>query len=85
MWEEQINGLLTEYIQKLDAVKIPGALSTVLSISQQGNVFLQSNGLDNKLAERESLKCATVIGLAVNLIHLLPSVFLPICLTPRNR
>ncbi|KAK4909291.1 methionine--tRNA ligase mes1 [Elasticomyces elasticus] len=76
-WKEQVNGLLTEYIQKLDAVKIRGALSTVLSMSQQGNVFLQSNNLNNKLGEEEPLKCATVIGIAVNLIHLLASVLSP--------
>lgn len=77
LWKSQVDGLLAEYIQKLDSVKIRGALSTVLSISQQGNIFLQSNGLDNKLAEKEPLKCAAVIGLAVNLIHLLSSVVSP--------
>lgn len=77
MWKEQINGLLADYIQKMDAVKLRGALSTVLSISQQGNVFLQSNSLDNKLAEKEPLRCAAVIGLAINLIHLLASVISP--------
>ncbi|KAL4915173.1 hypothetical protein BDW62DRAFT_212903 [Aspergillus aurantiobrunneus] len=61
----QINGLLTD------------ALSTVLSISQQGNVFLQFHSHDNKLAEKEPLKCAAVIGLAVNLIHLLASIISP--------
>lgn len=76
-WKQQVNELLTEYIQKLDAVKIRGALATVLSISQQGNGFLQSNGLDNKLAENEPLKCAAFIGLAVNLIHLLASIVSP--------
>jgi methionyl-tRNA synthetase len=76
-WKATINALLAEYIQKLDAVKLRGALSTVLSISQQGNIFLQSNGLDNKLAANEPLKCAAVIGLALNLIHLLGSVIAP--------
>ncbi|KAJ0423638.1 Methionyl-tRNA synthetase [Aspergillus carlsbadensis] len=76
-WKATINALLVKYIQKLDAVKLRGALSTVLSISQQGNIFLQSNGLDNKLAANEPLKCAAVIGLALNLIHLLGSVIAP--------
>lgn len=76
-WKEQVNGLLTEYIQKLDAVKIRGALSTVLSMSQHGNVFLQSHNLNNKLGEEEPLKCAAVIGIAVNLNHLLASVLSP--------
>ena len=76
-WKEEVNDLLTQYIQKLDAVKLRAALSTVLQISQQGNVFLQSNSLDNKLAETEPSKCAAVIGFAINLIHLLASVIAP--------
>ncbi|KAL3453241.1 tRNA synthetases class I (M)-domain-containing protein [Aspergillus insuetus] len=42
-----------------------------------GNIFLQLNGLDNKLAPNEPRKCAAVIGLALNLIHLLGSVIEP--------
>lgn len=73
----EINELLTQYIQELDAVKLRAALSTVLAISQKGNLFLQSNNLDNKLAENEPAKCAAVIGLALNLIHLLASIISP--------
>lgn len=61
----------------MEASKIRGALATVLSISQQGNSFLQSNGLDNKLAANEPLKCAAVAGLALNLIHLLAAIVAP--------
>ncbi|KAJ6031851.1 hypothetical protein N7540_002583 [Penicillium herquei] len=75
--KKQINSLLVDYIDKLEAVKIRGALATVLSISQQGNLFLQSNNLDNKLAANEPLKCAAIIGLARNLIHLLGSLLSP--------
>lgn len=76
-WKEQVNGLLREYLDKHEAVKICGAFATVLSISQQGNSFLQSNGLDDKLAANEPLKCAAVVGLALNLIHLLASIVAP--------
>ncbi|KAI9681342.1 MAG: hypothetical protein M1817_002625 [Caeruleum heppii] len=76
-WKREIDGLLSQYIQQLDAVKLRAALSTVLQISQKGNLFLQSNSLDNKLAEKEPSKCAAVVGLAVNLIHLLASVIAP--------
>lgn len=72
-----MSSLPSNYIQKLDAVKIRGALSPVLSISQQGNIFLQSNGLNNSIAEKEPHKCAAVIGLAINLIHLLSSIIAP--------
>jgi methionyl-tRNA synthetase len=76
-WKQEINRLLTQYIQELDAVKLRAGIYTVFQISQQGNLFLQSNKLDNKLAENEPKKCAAVIGLAVNLIHLLASILSP--------
>ncbi|KAF2246667.1 methionyl-tRNA synthetase [Trematosphaeria pertusa] len=76
-WKREINELLTQYIRELDAVKLRSGLSTVLHISQQGNAFLQSNKLDNSLALNEPPKCATVVGLAINLIHLLASIIAP--------
>lgn len=76
-WKEEVDNLLTQYIQELDAVKLRSALSTVLHISQGGNSFLQSNKLDNNLAENEPSKRAAVIGLAINLVHLLASVIAP--------
>ncbi|KAI9759677.1 MAG: hypothetical protein M4579_002154 [Chaenotheca gracillima] len=76
-WEEKVNDLLKLYVEQLDAVKLRAALATVLHISQEGNAFLQSNGLGNKLAETEPAKCAAVIGIAVNLIHLLASLIAP--------
>ncbi|KAF2496417.1 methionyl-tRNA synthetase [Lophium mytilinum] len=77
IWKDEVNTLLAQYIQELDAVKLRAALSTVLQISHLGNAFLQSNKLDNSLAANEPSKCAAVIGLAVNLVHLLASVVAP--------
>ena len=77
VWREEVNELLAQYIQRLDAVKVRAALTAVLQISQKGNIFLQSNGLDNKLAEQDPPKCAAVIGLAINLIHLLAALIAP--------
>jgi len=74
LFKEEVNRLLAQYIQELDVVKLRGAIFTVLQISQQGNVFLQTNKLDNSLASNEPSKCAAVIGLALNLVHLLASV-----------
>ncbi len=76
-WKEEVNQLLAQYIQELDAVKLRAGLATVLHISQLGNSFLQSNKLDNNLAVNESAKCAAVVGLAINLIHLLASIVSP--------
>ncbi|KLJ08866.1 methionyl-tRNA synthetase [Blastomyces silverae] len=76
-WKEEINRLLTKYVEELNAVKLRAGLATALHISQQGNLFLQTNKLDGKLHENEPTKCAAVIGLTVNLIHLLASVIAP--------
>ncbi|KAF2200466.1 methionyl-tRNA synthetase [Delitschia confertaspora ATCC 74209] len=73
----EINDLLQQYIQELDAVKLHSGLATVLLISQQGNGFLQSNKIGNALATEEPAKCAAVVGLAINLIHLLASIVAP--------
>ncbi|KAI5777172.1 methionyl-tRNA synthetase [Geopyxis carbonaria] len=76
-WKEEVNKLLTRYIQELDSVKLRAGLSTVLQVSQLGNAFLQSNKLDNNLAANEPSKCAAVVGLAINMIHLLASIVAP--------
>jgi len=76
-FNEEVNALLAQYIRELDAVKLRSALSTVLQISQRGNSFLQSNKLDNNLRLNEPAKCAAVVGLAVNLVHLLASLLRP--------
>ncbi|KAM7219937.1 tRNA synthetases class I (M) domain containing protein [Rhypophila decipiens] len=77
VFKDDIAKLLTRYIQELDAVKLRPGLSTVLAISQQGNSFLQSNKLDSNLFKNEPSKCAAVIGLAVNLVHLLAALLAP--------
>lgn len=76
-WKAQVNKFLAQYVQELEDVKIRAALSTVLLISQQGNAFLQSNKLSSSLFENEPNKCAAVVGLATNLVHLLASVLAP--------
>ncbi|KAM7184190.1 tRNA synthetases class I (M) domain containing protein [Rhypophila sp. PSN 637] len=77
VFRDDIAKLLTRYIQELDGVKLRSGLSTVLAISQQGNGFLQSNKLDGNLFKNEPPKCAAVIGLAVNLVHLLAALLAP--------
>ena len=76
-FKEEVNKLLQQYIQELDAVKIRSASYTILQMSQFGNAFLQSNKLDNNLAEQEAPKCAAVIGIAINLVYLLAAVMEP--------
>ncbi|PVH91348.1 hypothetical protein DM02DRAFT_347337 [Periconia macrospinosa] len=60
VWKDDANKLLAQYIRELDAVKLRAALSTVLLLSQHGNLFLQSNKLDNSLAANEPSKSAAM-------------------------
>ncbi|SPO02296.1 probable Methionyl-tRNA synthetase [Cephalotrichum gorgonifer] len=76
-FKKRVNELLGQYVQELDAAKIKGPLNTILEISAEANAFLQSNKLDNKLAETEPERCAAVVGLALNLIHLLSALLGP--------
>ncbi|KAB8621934.1 hypothetical protein FH972_026043 [Carpinus fangiana] len=76
-WKAEVNEVLQQYITELEAVKIKAGLSSALHISSLGNKLLQMNTLDNKLAVEQPEKCAAVVGLGVNLIHLLASVIAP--------
>ncbi|KAB8356663.1 hypothetical protein FH972_024240 [Carpinus fangiana] len=76
-WSRDVDRLLVQYISELEAVKIKAGLSTILRISSLGNKLLQTNTLNNQLALDYPKQCATVIGLGINLIHLLGQVLHP--------
>ncbi|KAL4795858.1 Methionyl-tRNA synthetase [Aspergillus venezuelensis] len=76
-WKGHFNALLAEYNAGLNAVKLRAGLATALATSQKGNAFLQSLNLSNKLAETEPIKCAAVVGFAVNVLHLLAAMIEP--------
>ncbi|KAI8634716.1 methionyl-tRNA synthetase [Xylariaceae sp. FL1651] len=63
-FKDDITKLLMRYIQELNAVNLRSRLST-------------SNKLDRNLRNNEPSKCAAVIGIAVNLMHLLASLLTP--------
>jgi methionyl-tRNA synthetase len=71
------NEKLGDYIASLDAVKLRAGLTDALAISSHGNKLLQDAGLDNKLATSDPKKCAAVVGLALNHVHLLASLISP--------
>jgi len=74
---EEVNKLLAQYNAELEAVKIKAGLVSALHVSFLGNALLQHNTLDNKLFEEQPHKCAAVVGLAINLVHLLAAVIEP--------
>ncbi|KAJ2922547.1 hypothetical protein H1R20_g14536, partial [Candolleomyces eurysporus] len=72
-----INGLLKEYIDALDVVKLRLGLQIVMAISAQGNNYLQSSGLNKALMAENPTRCAQVVSRAVNLIYALAAIIYP--------
>ena len=75
--KSEVNALLRTHIAHLDAIKLRLGLATIFHISALGNKFLQDNKLDNRLFTEEPERCGTVIGTALNQIHLLASILSP--------
>jgi methionyl-tRNA synthetase len=75
--ENQVNTYLTSYTTFMDATKMRPALSDIMHISSLGNKLLQDNKLDNRLFTEEPDRCAAVINIALNHIHLLASILSP--------
>ena len=75
--KEDINILLKQYTEDLEAVKLRAGITSAMDIAEAGNNFLQSNKFDNKLVASEPEKAAAITGIAINLILLCASVFAP--------
>lgn len=61
----------------MDAVKLRLGLQTVMLLSQRGNLYLQSSGLNKALMTENSTRCAQVVTRAVNLIYVLSALSYP--------
>lgn len=66
-----VNKLLHEYIDAMEAVKLRLGLQTIMLLSSKGNGYLQSAGLTAALMKNEPKRCAQVICRAANLIYTL--------------
>ncbi|KAK3937367.1 tRNA synthetases class I (M)-domain-containing protein [Diplogelasinospora grovesii] len=75
--KEEVNEQLKVYNESLEGCKLRAGLQTALRISSQGNKLLQDNKLSNQLIEEDPERCAAVVGLALNHIHLLASLISP--------
>ncbi len=73
----EVNNLLKEYIDAMDAVKLRLGLHTVMAISARGNLYLQSAGLNKQLMSENPKRCAQVISRAINLIYVLSALAHP--------
>ncbi|KAJ2143506.1 methionine--tRNA ligase mes1 [Coemansia sp. RSA 678] len=74
---DDINELLTSFIEHMDAVRIKAALSIARDISARGNQYLQECNTTNALFTEQRTQCDTVMALAVNLVYLLSALFHP--------
>jgi len=72
-----VNVLLKDYIDAMEAVKLRLGLQTVMLISNRGNLYLQSSGLNKALIASDPTRCAQVISRAVNLIYTLTALIYP--------
>jgi methionyl-tRNA synthetase len=61
----------------MDAVKLRLGLQTVMLLSQRGNLYLQSSGLNKALMTENPTRCAQVVTRAVNLIYVLSALVYP--------
>ena len=75
--KKEVNQLLTQYMEKLESVKLKEGLAIAMHVAQVGNDLLQKNAFDNKLAATNPEKGAAVTGIAINLIYLCASLFAP--------
>ncbi|KAF8635183.1 hypothetical protein AX15_000515 [Amanita polypyramis BW_CC] len=72
-----VNGLLKDYIDAMEAVKLRLGLQTIMLISIRGNNYLQSSGLNKALMAENPTRCAQVVSRAINLIYALSVLIYP--------
>ena len=73
----EVNSLLGQYIDALEAVKLRLGLQLIMQISAAGNAYLQSSGLNTALLNSNPKRCARVLCRAVNLIYVLSVLVYP--------
>jgi methionyl-tRNA synthetase len=64
-------------MEAMDAVKLRLGLQTVMLLSQRGNFYLQSSGLNKALLTENPARCAQVVTRAANLIYVLSALVYP--------
>jgi methionyl-tRNA synthetase len=75
-WISDVNALLAEYVEDLEAVRLRAGLKKLLEISAKGNLLLAGR-LDNANLAELPERTHTIIGLALNLAYLLASISSP--------
>ncbi|KAL0574744.1 methionine--tRNA ligase mes1 [Marasmius crinis-equi] len=73
----EVNNLLKEYVDAMEVTKLRLGLQTIMLISNRGNSYLQSSGLNKALMAENPKRCAQVISRAINLIYVLSALIYP--------
>ncbi|KAL6298651.1 methionyl-tRNA synthetase [Sparassis latifolia] len=73
----EVNGLLKDYIDAMESVKLRLGLQTVMLLSARGNLYLQSSHLNKTLMMENPKRCAQVVARAINLIYVLSVLIHP--------
>jgi methionyl-tRNA synthetase len=76
-FKKNVNDKLKDYTDAFEKVKLRGALQEAMAVSQLGNKLLQDVGLDNRLAQEQPEKCAALVGLILNHLHLIAAIIAP--------
>lgn len=82
---DDVNSLLAQYIEAMEAVSIRRGLELAMAISSRGNQFLQDNKLDNSLFNDSPDVSDAVVGVGLNLIYLVSAIICPFMPETRNQ
>lgn len=74
---KDLNSLLKNYNDELEAVHIRRGLELAMAVSARGNQFLQENKLDNSLYNDFPQKADAVVGVGLNIVYLVASLIAP--------
>ena len=72
-----VNGLLVQYVEAMDAVKIRTGLQLMMALSARSNVFLVESKFDNTLFTANKARCDEVMLVALNVIWVLSALIHP--------
>ena len=72
-----LNRLLKQYVDAMEAVKLRLGLEIVMAISGRTNNYIQSANLTKALLSANPSRCAQVVSRAVNLVYLLSVLIYP--------
>ncbi|KAN0060738.1 methionine--tRNA ligase mes1 [Thecaphora frezii] len=72
-----VNAILAQYIESMEAVKIRAGLQHMMALSARSNLFLVEMGFDNTLYTERRARCDEVMIVTLNVIWLLSALIHP--------